>query len=336
MGLLQKQLAIDMGTYQTRIYSKNKGVVVQEASLIAQERDSEKVIAVGTEAEEMLGRESEGLVATYPLSHGVIANFSATEQMLAEFIKRASGRFHITQPEAMMTVPSGATSTEQRAVIDAGKRAGLHTVYLIHGGVAAALGASLPIIEPRGHMVIDIGMGMSESAVLSLGGVVTSRTTRVGGGTITESIARALKRSFGLNIGLRSAEEIKQLIGSVGTEIKESTLTVTGRAHVRANPETIELHTDDIRPYIESSLERIVLNARRVLEQTPPDLIADIVERGIVLTGGSAQIDGLDQYLSQKLNVQCRVAQDPMLCGVKGAYLALSHLADYKRSLLGV
>lgn len=309
--------------------------MVQEPSLVAKTSDEEKIIAVGQAAEDMLGRQTENIEITRPLVNGVIADFSATRHMLEHFIRQASGRFFISQPEAMITVPSQATSTEQRAVIDAGKRAGLRQVYLIPAGVAAALGAGLPIIEPKGHMIIDIGSGTTEIAVLSLGGVVASRSVRVGGDHVNESIVRSIKRNFGVLVGASSAEEIKRIIGTLSTK-HEATMTISGRTTTDGQPHALDLHSDDIRPYIEASLEKIILACRSVLEKTPPDLISDIVEQGITISGGSAYTDGIEQYLSKKLNVKVSLAQDPLLCSVKGAFMALTHLADYKRSLLGL
>lgn len=335
MSIFQRRFAIDLGTSTTRIYVRKHGIVLQEPSIVARSADDEAILAVGSEAESMQGRQPDSIEVSRPLVSGVIADFSGAEHMLQYFIRRASGRFYISQPEAMITVPSGATSTEQRAVIDVGKRAGLRNVYLVPGSVAAALGAGLPIIEPRGHMIIDIGSGTTEIAVLSLGGVVASRSIRVGSDQINDTIIRSIKSNFGVVIGTNTAEEIKRLIGTLSTKY-ESTMTVSGRSGSNGQPQALELHSDDIRPSIEISLEKIILATRSVLEKTPPDLVSDIVERGAVLSGGGAYTHGLEEYLSRKLKLQSTLAQDPMLCGVKGAYMALTHLADYKRSLLGL
>jgi rod shape-determining protein MreB len=335
MSLLNRQLAIDMGTSSTRIYIRGKGITLQEPSILARDQENDSILAIGTPAEEMYGRQNEQIIVSRPISSGVITDFGGTEEMLRAFIRRAAGRLFLRNPEAMMSVPSGATSTEQRAVIDVGKRAGLSNVYLIQSGVAAALGAGLPIIEPRGHMIIDIGSGTTEVAVLSLGGVVAVRSVRSGGDTITEAIIRSMFRNFGVLIGAKTSEEVKRLIGTLSAQY-ESSMTVSGSNTSDGQPKAIDLHSDDIRPYLEASLEKVVMASKFVLEKTSPDLVADVMDRGITLAGGGAHMHGIEDYLTRKLQAQCQVAQDPMLCGVKGAFIALTHLSDYKRSLLGL
>ena len=335
MGFLQRQLAIDLGTANTRIYVGGGGIVLNEPSVIARERDDDSVLAVGNAAEELMGREPEKIEVLRPLTSGVIADFAGAKIMLETFIRRASGRWHLSQPEAMVTVPSGATSTEQRAVIDLGRRAGLKNTYLIASGVAAALGAGLPVIEPKGQMIIDIGSETTEIVVMSLGGVVASRSVRLGGANITEAIMRSIKRIHGVQIGSGSAEEAKRLIGSVADKAKYK-MKVHGRASVKGKPQTLQLTSKDLKPTLESNLERIVLAARGVLEKTPPDLVSDIVENGMTISGGGAQLDGLGKYLEDKLHTAVKLAQDPQLCAAKGAFIAITHLNDYKRSLLGI
>ena len=335
MGFLQRQLAIDLGTGNTRVYVRGGGIVLNEPSVIARERDSDMILAVGAAAEELMGREPEKIEVSRPLVSGVIADFAGAKIMLETFIRRASGRWHLSQPEAMITVPSGATSTEQRAVIDVGRRAGLRNTYLIPSGVSAALGAGLPIIEPKGHMIIDIGSETTEVAVLSLGGVVASRSIRLGGANITEAIMRSIKRTHGVQIGAGSAEEAKRLVGTLKPKSK-SKMKIHGRANVKGKPQTLEITAADLKPTLENNLERIILAARSVLERTPPDLVSDIVENGLNLSGGGSQLDGLEDYLGEKLQTESKLAQDPELCAVKGAFIAITHLNDYKRSLLGI
>lgn len=310
-------------------------MVLQEPSVLARDPEDDSVLAVGQAAQELFGRDSARAEAIAPLSHGVIADFGAAQTVLRHYLIKASGRFHLTQPEAMLTIPSGATSTEQRALIDVGQQVGLKNVYLISTGVAAALGSNLPIIEPRGHMVINIGSGVTEIAVLSLGGVVSSRSVRSGGAAMTELLARTLKREYGLGVGLSTAEEAKRLLGTLSPKHK-STLRINGRSHGKQAVTSIKLKSQEIRPLFELGLEKTVLAARSVLERTPPDLVADIAERGISLSGGGAYLHGLPQYLSDKLQVQVELSQDPLLTCVKGAFIALTHLNDYKRSLLGL
>ena len=336
MSFLAKKMAIDMGTSFTRIYVPRKGIVINEPSVVAKSRDSEQIVAVGYAAVDMVGRTPDSYEAFYPLKHGVIADYRATERMLKEFISRAVGRLHITKPEAMMSVSTAATSTEQRAVIDVGKSAGLSDVFLIKSATAAALGAGIPIIEPRGSLIIDIGGGTTEIAVHSLGGVVAEHAIRSGGNSINDSVVRYVRRNHGLTIGAGVGEEIKQLIGSVAADAKNNTITARGLSVADGLPQSLTLSSKDIRGYLEASFEKIILAVRNVLEKTPPDIISDIVEDGIYLSGGTSQLAGIDEYLTRKLKVNCHVAQDPALCSAKGAHLALSHVAEYKKSLLGV
>jgi rod shape-determining protein MreB len=315
---------------------RGKGLVADEPTLIARSVISGKLLAIGVEAEDMIGRAGPDVELLKPLSSGVIADFSATVSYLKHLISLSIGRWHLSQPIAMITVQSGATSTEQRAVLDAGRRAGLKSVYLIPSGVASAIGAGLPIIEPSGHMIIDIGSESTEMAVLSLGGVVSRRSLRYGGQAINDVLIRTIKREHGLLIGQHTADDIKRLLVQLGKKQSRSSLRIRGRWIANGNPATLTLDTDSIRVYVESSLERLVSMARSIMEKTPPDLIADIIDNGLVLSGGGAMLQGIDHYLSQRLNVPCKVAHDPMLCGVKGAYLAMSNLNDYRRSLLGL
>ncbi|MDX1765905.1 MAG: rod shape-determining protein [Candidatus Saccharimonadales bacterium] len=336
MSRLSKKMAIDMGTSFTRIYTQRKGVVVNEPSVVAKNRETNEIVAVGYPAVDMVGRTPQEYEAFHPLQHGVIADYRATQIMLKEFISRAVGRFHITKPEAMIVVSAAATSTEQRAVIDVGRGAGLHNVYLIKGATAAALGAGIPVIEPRGNMIIDIGAGTTEIAIHSLGGVVAEQAIRTGGSAINDAIVRYARRDHGLLIGTTVGEEIKQLVGTLANDFKDNTITARGLSVADSLPKSLTIGSKDIRKHLEASFEKMLLAVRNVLEQTPPDIISDIVEDGIVLSGGTAQLNGIEEFFSKKLKVSCRVSQDPSLCCVKGANLALTHVADYKKSLLGI
>lgn len=330
-----RQLAIDFGTGTTRICVRGRGVVVQEPTVLARDPETDAILAVGRAAQELVGRTSERAEAISPLTHGVIADFETAQQLLSRFVVQASGRFHLTQPDAMLTIPSGATSTEQRALVDVGNAIGLKNVYLIPGAVAAALGAGLPIVEARGQMVINIGAGVTEIAVLSLGGVVAQRSLRMGGNSLTELIARAVKRDSGLSIGLSTAEEVKRLVATLDPKHK-AVMKVRGRGHGAKPAPELKIRSRQIRPVMAAGLEKVVMGARSVLEKTPPDLVADIAEHGISLSGGGAYLHGLEGYLSDRLQVKVQLAQDPLLTTVKGAYMALTNLTDYKRSLLGI
>jgi rod shape-determining protein MreB len=335
MGLFTRQLAIDFGTSTTRICIRGRGVVLQEPTVLAHDPNTEQTLAAGRLAQELVGRSSERAEAVTPLTHGVIADFDSAQELLRTFIIQATGRFHLTQPDAMITIPSGATSTEQRALVDVGGAVGLKNVYLIPGSVAAALGSNLPIIEPRGQMVINIGAGVTEIAVLSLGGVVAQRSLRAGGNSLTELVARAIKRDFGINVGMATAEEVKRIIGTLDPKQK-AVMRVRGRGHGKNAASEVKLKAQQLRPAFEIGLEKVVMGTRSVLEKTPPDLVADISERGIVLSGGGAYLNGLAGYLSDKLQVKVELAQDPLLTCAKGALMALTNLSDYKRSLLGL
>lgn len=336
MGVLTKRIGIDLGTSQTRIWAPRKGVVVDEPSVVARDRDNGKIVAVGFSALEMIGRTPESLSAFYPLHSGVIADFKAAEFMLRSFIQQAVGRFHISKPEAMITVSTTATSTERRAVVDVGKEAGLQFVHLIETPIAAALGAKLPITEPKGHMIIDIGSGTTEIAVISLGGVVAKTAIRTGGAQIDEALMRMMKHTHGIAIGKARAEEIKQRIGSISDHGTNKSMTVRGRSHVEGLPKSVTIEGKDTQAHIEPIFEKIRLAVRSVMEKTPPDLISDIATNGIMLTGGTSKLAGLESYLTHHLHTPCAAAEESLLCAVKGTSIALAHLKDYQRSLLKV
>ncbi len=333
MGLATRKLAIDLGSSTTRIYVPRKGIVLSQPSLVAKDEALDSFVAIGDDAIDMAGRSSDTITIIYPLQAGVIADFGAATAMLKQFLGTAVGRFQIKKPEAMITVSGSATSTERRALIDAGREAGLQQVFLIRGAVAAALGAGLPITEPRGNLIVDMGAGTTEIGVFSLGGIVAQGAIRVGGNAIDESIQRFMRREHGMQIGGDETRRIKTEFLSL--KLREAhTMTVHGRSTIQGLPKSTTVKLPHLQSYVETTLERIVIAIRRVLEQTPPDLISDIIRHGLILSGGSAQIGGLSEYFTKRLHVACIVAQDPQLCTIKGAHMALTHLDDYKRSLL--
>lgn len=336
MAIFSKKIGIDLGTSRTRIYIPRKGIVIDEPSVVAKNVENDKIVAVGVDAIDMLGRTPQQLEAYYPLQSGVIADFGAAEQMLRNFVQKAIGRFHIQKPEAMITVSVSATSTEQRAVIDVGHESGIQNVYLIYSPVAAALGASIPVIEPKGHMIVDIGSGTTEIAVLSLGGIVAKEALRIGGKAMNEAIIKYFRRTHKVHIGFNTAEDAKLKIGAVDDEFDEQKLTIHGRNLSDSLPKSIDIKSRDLRPHLESVFDRIIIAVRNAIEKTPPDLVSDIAQYGIILSGGVAQLKGIEEYLSRKLNTPCFMAQDPLLCNAKGTYYALNHLDEYKRSLLGL
>lgn len=333
MAIASKKIAIDLGSSYTRIMLPRKGVVLSQPTLIARDDVEEKIVAMGEDAIEMAGRSPDTISIVRPLKAGVIADYGAVTALLNAFVQKSVGRLQLKKPEAIISVSSSATSTEKRALIDAGKDAGLQNVHLIRGAVAASLGSALPITEARGNVIVDIGSGTTEIGVYSLGGEVASHARRIGGRAIDEAIARFMRREHGMAVGTDEIERIKTDFLDLGGDGTLS-LSVHGRNTIQGLPKTTSIKLGHLKPYIETALERTVMAIRKVLEETPPDLIADVIKYGIVLSGGGANLEGLPSYLSKRLNVAVSVAQDPSLATIKGSNIALTHLEDYKRSLL--
>jgi rod shape-determining protein MreB len=325
------RIAIDLGTTTTRIIMPKKGVVLEQPSVVARSAGKGEILAIGQEALEMIGRTPDDIEAYYPLRSGVIADFRVTERMLEHYLGKSMGRIQLRRPEAIITVSAGATSTERRAVQDVAQDAGLRRVLLIESPVAAALGVGVPVSLPTGNLVIDIGGGTTEIAVISLGGIVSQSTIRIGGHDIDEAIIDYLRRSHGLAIGRMTAEEVKQVAGSAMPQDKRREYKIKGRDLVGGLPKTITISPNDLVPIIESVIEKIVFTVRNTIEQTPPELVSDIIEHGIVLTGGMAQLTLLDRLMSKVIGVPVIVGQNPALAAVKGAYQALVHVSEHER-----
>lgn len=332
--MLAKRIAVDLGTVNTLVYVPKKGVVVNEPSVVALNSDNNDIIAIGTEAEEMLGRTPEALISHQPLQDGVIADFRITREMLKHYMNQAIGRYRLVKPDVMVTLPAGATSTERRAVIDATLAAGARAAHIIEEPVAAALGAGVNVTQAHGSMVIDIGGGTTEIAVISLGGVVAQSSVRVGGNKIDAAIADYVRKQHNLSIGEHTAQEIKHTIGRAVLENQKHTMDVRGRDIVGGLPKTISLSDGDIIDPIQDILHQIVLSIRGVIEDTPPELVSDVIDRGIILTGGGSQLRDIDTLLTKVVNVPILRADEPHLCVVKGAGLALNNLSEYQKSLL--
>ncbi len=330
--MFTKKIAIDLGSSQTRIIAARRGLVVQQPSVVATRTDSGEVEGIGSQAIEMLGRTAGAIQARHPLRDGVIADFNLTEKMLSHFISLSVGRVRARRPEAMITVSSLATPTEKKAVIDAAEAAGLKTVYLIPSPLAAALGAGLPLNEPTGHMVIHIGAGTAEVAMLSLGGIVAESSLRAGSTAIDQAIIDLVRRKYSVSIGSKSAEQAKLLIGSALPGQKRSETKLQGRDLVKGLPKQIVLTSNELVPSIENIVEQIVLAARQVLEQSPPELVSDIMSHGIVLTGGGAKLKSIDRLFSKVIGVPVIIPGDPELSAVKGAFLALENVEDYQQN----
>jgi rod shape-determining protein MreB len=336
-GLFSNDLAIDLGTATTLIYVRGKGIVSCEPSVVAVQQDSrgaKKVLAVGREAKEMLGRTPGNIQAVRPLRDGVIADFEITEAMLRWFIARATTRRTLVKPRIIICVPFGITEVEKRAVKESAEGAGAREVYLIEEPMAAAIGAGLPITEPSGNMVVDIGGGTTEVAVISLAGIVYSQSVRVGGDKMDESIVAYMKRKYNLAIGEQTAERIKMTIGNAYPLEQQSTMEVKGRDMVAGVPKTIVVHSDEIREALSEPINAIVEAVLVALERTPPELAADIVDKGIVLTGGGSLLKNLD-LLREETGLPVMVCDDPISAVVLGSGKALDHMELLKEVTIG-
>jgi rod shape-determining protein MreB and related proteins len=332
VNLLSKKIGIDLGTSTVLIYVKGEGIVVNEPSLVAVNRDGTRILAIGRAAQEMVGRTPDAIQVVRPMREGVIADFVVTEGMLHHFIGKVQGRQRIFKPEIMICVPSGVTSVERRAVTEAAISAGARQAWLIDEPLAAAIGVGLPIAEPRGNAICDIGGGTTEIAVISLSGMVVAHSIRVGGNRIDDAIAAYLKRKHNLLIGERSAEELKIAAGSAVTMKEPLYAEVRGRDIVSGLPRSLEVSSNEVVEAIQEPLRLIVGAVRAVLEETPPELAADIFDRGIVLSGGGAQLRGLDRYIAMHTGIATVVAENPQTSVVRGTGLALENFEVLKRN----
>lgn len=332
-----KRIGIDLGTANTLVYLVGEGIVLNEPTVVAVTAEENRVVAVGREAKEMLGRTPGNIVALRPLRDGVIADYTITEAMLSYFIDKAAGKSRFFKPEVMVCIPSGVTQVERRAVLDATMAAGAKVAYLIEEPLAAAIGAKIPIAQAAGHMVVDIGGGSTESAVISLGGVVVHNSVRAGGNKIDEAIASYTKKKFNLLVGERTAEEIKIAIGNALIEEDKGSepakIEIRGRDTITGLPRTIELTEVQINEAIYPVLLQIVGAVKGVLEQTPPELAADIIDKGVVMSGGTSLIKNFDKLMTKLTGVPCHVAEDALLCVAKGTGVALENIELYKRSI---
>src|SRR5499427_446415 len=329
LGLFSNDLAIDLGTANTLIYVKGEGIVCNEPSVVAvqkEDRGGKRVVAVGAEAKKMLGRTPGNIVAIRPLKDGVIADFEITENMLRYFIQKIHNRKTLVRPRIVICVPFGITAVEKRAVRESAEAAGAREVYLIEEPMAAAIGAGLPITEPSGNMIVDIGGGTTEVAVISLAGIVMSKSIRVGGDKMDEAIVQHIKRKYNLLIGERTAEDIKKQIGSAYPLDEVLTVDVNGRDLVAGVPKTLSINSDEIRDALAEPVNAIVEAVRVVLERTPPELSADIVDKGIVLSGGGSQLKNLDVLLREETGLPVMVSENPQLAVVLGTGKALDEL----------
>jgi len=316
--MFSNDLAIDLGTANTLVYAKNKGIVVREPSIVAVNKLNNNVEAVGKEAKEMLGRTPGNIVAIRPMKDGVIADFEVTEKMIKYFIEKAHGRRFLVKPRIVISVPSEITQVEKRAVKDSALRAGATEVYLIEQAMAAAIGAGLPITDPTGNMIVDIGGGTTDVAVISLAGIVYSRSVRVAGNEMDDAIIQYIKRKYNLLIGERTAEQIKMEIGSAFPLDEEMTMEIKGRDLVEGVPKTLVISDEEIREALSETVATIVEAVRVALERTPPELSADIMDKGIIIAGGGSMLKNLDKRLREETGLPVTLAEDPLACVALG------------------
>lgn len=332
-SMLSNDIGIDLGTANTLVYVKGQGIVVNEPSIVALEKHSRKPLAIGAQAKEMLGRENPDIEVVRPLRDGVIADFDVTEEMLRFFIKKVQKNKLLVRPRIVICVPSGVTAVEMRAVRESAERAGAREVYLIKEPMAAAIGIGLPVEEAVGSMVIDIGGGTTEIAVIALSGIVTARSIKTAGDELTEAIVQFMKRKHNLLVGQRTAEQIKCAIGSAGAIDEELQHTCRGLELVQSIPKTIIVDSTEIAEALAESVSSIIDAVRQTLEQTPPELAADILDRGIIMTGGGALLRGLDRRLVEETSLPVIVADDPLTCVVRGTGKVLEDIEGYQKVL---
>ncbi len=334
MSLFTTKIAIDLGTCNCLVFVPKRGIVLEEPSVVAVAMPENKLLAVGAEAKSMIGRTPDSIVVYRPLKDGVIADYKVTQAMIRHFIQKAQGRFGFFKPEVVVSVPVGSTSTERRAVIEAAMAAGARAAYVAKEPILAAIGAGIPIHSCEGNMIIDIGGGTSEIAVVSLGGIVTASSIRIAGDKMDERIADFIKREYNLAIGSQSAEEIKIRIGKAFAEKKDAFFEVRGRDLVLGLPRNIKVSANEVARAISSVCHEIIAGVKQVLRETPPELSADIMNKGMILAGGGALLRNLDQLIAKQTGVPCFVAEEPLYCVAKGTGVVLENLDVYKKSVM--
>jgi len=327
-------MGIDLGTANTLVYVKGKGIIIREPSVVALKEKDKKILAVGNEAKNMIGRTPGNIKAVRPMKDGVIADFDVTETMLRHFIRKAHKRNRLVRPRIIICVPSGVTEVEKRAVIDAALQAGARSAFLIEEPMAAAIGAGLPIHEPTGNMIVDIGGGTTEVAVISLGGIVTSSSIRIGGDEMDEAISQYIKKKYKLMVGERTAEQIKIDIGTATGNNEGLTKEIKGRDLVNGLPKTVTINSDEIKDALKEPVNNILDAVKRTLEKTPPELASDVMGRGIILTGGGALLHGIDELLIETTQMPVYLAEEPLDCVVNGTGNALEELDKIKDLLI--
>jgi rod shape-determining protein MreB len=334
MAGFSPKLGIDLGTTTVLVFVPKKGIVLNEPSVVAVSKEDNRILAIGSEAKEMIGRTPESIIAYQPMKDGVIADYRVTETMLRYYMRKALGRFNLWKPEVMVSVPAGVTSTERRAVIEAAIKAGARNAYVVKEPILAAIGAGIPIHEARGHMVVDVGGGTIDVAVISLGGIVASKSVKCAGNRIDHAIADYIKKTFNLAIGDKTAEQIKIQIGSAVLVEEELTMTIKGRDYLTGLPRSADLGTNEVVKAIARELREMIRAIKDVLQETPPELAADIIDHGIIMTGGSSQLRNFPELVFRRTGVKATLADDAPYCVVRGTGIALQHLEIYKKSIL--
>ncbi len=334
MSFFYKKLGIDLGTVNTLVFLPGKGVVLNEPSVVAVAEQENKILAVGTEAREMLGKTPGNIIAYRPLRDGVIADYRVTEAMLRYFINKALPKWNILKPEVLVSVPAGITSTERRAVIEASIKAGAKNAYVVKEPILAAIGAGIPIHEPAGHMIVDIGGGTTDVAVISLGGIVASTSVKCAGNRLDTTITDYIKKTFNLAIGEKTAEDIKIQIGSAVSVEEDLAMTIKGRDFMTGLPRTAEVKTNEIVRAISRDLRDMIKAIKDVLQETPPELSADIIDKGIIMTGGTSQLRNFPELVLRRTGVKAILAKDPLYCVARGTGIALQHLDTYKKTII--
>lgn len=334
MSIFKKKLGIDLGTANVLVFMPGRGIVLSEPSVVAVSEQDNKILAVGQEAKEMIGKTPDSIIAYRPMRDGVIADYRVTEAMLRHFFTKALGKWSFIKPDVLISVPAGITSTERRAVIEAALKAGAKNAYVAKEPILAAIGAGIPIYESRGHMVVDIGGGTTDVAVISLGGIVASTSVKCAGNKLDSAITDFIKKNFNLAIGDRTAEQIKIRVASALPVEEETNLLIKGRDYITGLPRTAEVSTNEVCKAIDKELKIMVKAIKDVLQETPPELAADIIDHGIIMTGGTSQLRSLPELVYKRTGVKAVLADEPLLCVARGTGEALEHLEVYKRALL--
>ncbi len=334
MGFFTPKLGIDLGTANTLVFIPGKGVVLNEPSVVAISEIDNRILAVGNEAKDMVGRTPESIIAYRPMRDGVIADYRVTEAMLRYFFTKSLSKWNIFKPEVMISVPAGITSTERRAVVEAAVKAGAKNAYIVKEPILAAIGAGIPIYEAHGHMIVDIGGGTTDVAVISLGGIVACTSVKCAGDRIDQSIIDYIKKTFNLAIGDKTAEQIKRDVGSAVLLEDELEMTIRGRDYLSGLPRSTTVKTNEIVKAISKDLKEMIKAIKAVLQETPPELSSDIIDRGIIMTGGTSQLRNLTELVYRKTGVKAILAKDALYCVAKGTGVAIEHLDTYKKSII--